>query len=125
MLVVKTYIDFSEILNAGLGLFAGEKILQYQIIWKNNSGSEVKYSQKNWNALPEPFRKSIEKYVYRFNGIYILNLDDSRHMNHSDTPNTIQDELGDYIASRDISDGEELTCNYSVFNDNEWFDGTF
>lgn len=46
-------------------------------------------------------------------------------MNHSDDPNTKEDftseqtnPMGQDIATRLILKGEELTCNYKLFDDN-------
>lgn len=120
MNTINCYIGISKIKNAGLGLFSGEFIKKGTIVWKNHTSSEIAYSEKEFFELPEKFRKNIEKYVYKCDGEYRLNLDDSRHYNHSDEPNTLEDVHGNFIAARDIEHGEELTCNYRLFYDNDW-----
>ena len=52
---------------------------------------------------------------------YILCADDARFFNHSDNPtcidsDSIPDEEGIDVAARDLESGEELTCNYKVFD---------
>ena len=40
--------------------------------------------------------------------------DHAKHMNHSDDPNLL--DLETNVAARDIAAGEELTCNYYIFD---------
>jgi hypothetical protein len=42
----------------------------------------------------------------------MLNLDNSRFMNHSESPNTYEEPVGTVRANRAIRCGEELTCDY-------------
>lgn len=123
MNTVKSYIWISKIPNAGLGLFAGQRILRGQTVWQVHPSSEMIYTQNEFDALPDQFKHNVKKYIYKCEGRYHLNLDDSRHYNHSDDANTTETKDGDYIATRDIDDGEELTCDYRQFNDDmEWLD---
>lgn len=39
------------------------------------------------------------------------------YMNHSENPNVIANEEYNFFSSRDIKDGEELTINYNLFNE--------
>jgi len=120
---IKCYIGKSIIPNAGLGLFTAEDVKKGEIVWYNTPESEIIYTEEEFNNLPLRFKLNISKYVYKYKGVYHLNLDDSRHYNHSNTPNTEEDSLGNYIASRDITKDEELTCNYFDFNDDStWID---
>jgi SET domain-containing protein len=68
-------------------------------------------------AIQEHFR--IYTYVEKTEGqeIMVYCADLSKHMNHSDSPNLYDtpDNLQE-IASRDIEVGEELTCNYYLFD---------
>ena len=124
MIVKRTHIGVSKIPKAGLGLIASEKILSGEIIWENNSKSTLSYTKEEWDHLPEAFKKSILKYVYKSDNIYFLNLDDSRFFNHSVNPTAIQDEDGNYVAKDDIEADEEITCNYKEFYDTDWFKQT-
>ncbi|PKM07970.1 MAG: hypothetical protein CVV14_06225 [Gammaproteobacteria bacterium HGW-Gammaproteobacteria-4] len=59
------------------------------------------------------------------NGLRIVvNLDNARYMNHSDTPNLIEVDGCNYTA-RDIAEGEELTCDYRVFDAGLTLSGAF
>ena len=122
MLLKKTYLDKSNI--DGIGLFSGETIKAGEIVWKNSRCSEIEYSENEWKELPIQFKESITKYVYVQNNKYILNLDNSRHLNHSDSPNLDMDENGNNIAVCDIEIGVELTCNYKLFYDTDWLNKT-
>lgn len=121
MNTVKCYIGTSKIPNAGLGLFAGEKIFKGQTVWANSDCSEIIYTEEQFALLPKQFKENVKKYIYKCGGKYHLNLDDSRHYNHSDNANTTETSDGNYIATMDIESGDELTCNYREFNDDtEW-----
>ena len=55
------------------------------------------------------------RYAYREGEYYKLNADNMRYFNHSDYPNTRQDDYADW-ARNDIDIGEEITCNYHAFD---------
>ncbi len=120
MNTVETYIGQSNIINAGLGLFAKNNIPAGTLVWKFTEFSEIGFSQEEFTKLPEQFRESIKKYLYCYEGEYFLNLDDSRHYNHSDNPNVIN-KGDDCYSSRDILAGEELLIDYREICDLEWF----
>ena len=124
MLVKKTYISKSKIPNAGLGLFAGEKILKGEKVWVNHPCSEKVYQPDEWDALPKEFKNSIEMYVYKSDGLYRINIDNSRHFNHSVTSSVIMDDDGNNVAVSDLCIGDEITCDYSLFYDSDWLSKT-
>lgn len=117
MLTVKTKLDNSPI--SGIGLFALEDIREGQIIWKNNSGSELIISPSAYNELSD-YMQNIYKhsgYLDKIDKQWKLPLDNARFMNHAATPNTLQNADGDYISARNIWIDEELTCNYHEFDE--------
>ncbi|MBI5266465.1 MAG: SET domain-containing protein-lysine N-methyltransferase, partial [candidate division Zixibacteria bacterium] len=69
-----------------------------------------------------PSREIFLKYSYlsRKGPYYVLCFDDARFFNHSFNPNVAEkansngEESLD-VAARDIHPGEELTCNYDLF----------
>ena len=66
--------------------------------------------------LTETAFSNLSRFAYLSKGKWLLNLDDSRFMNHSDSPNTGQDpETGVTFALRNIKAGEELTIYYKDF----------
>jgi SET domain-containing protein len=113
MLQVRTYVDRSPI--QGLGLFAAEDIPVGTIIWAL-SGADNVLHRHQVACMSQIERVFITKYSFKINGLYYLCVDDARFMNHSTSPNT--SDLNDCtVASRDISKGDELTCDYSQFDD--------
>jgi hypothetical protein len=69
-------------------------------------------------ALPKPAQDFLYQYGYvEIDGserVLILCGDHAKHMNHSEKPNLL--DLETNIAARDIQAGEELTCNYYLFD---------
>lgn len=124
MLTIKTYISKSKIPNAGLGLFCAESVNKGDIVWKNDNCSEIVYSESQWNRLPDGFKDNITIYAYKCKGKYRLNLDNARHMNHSDNPTAIENTFGDNIASEDLKAGDEITCDYTTFYDEDYLSMT-
>ncbi len=68
-------------------------------------------------------RAAIETYTYVHpqTGLFVYCLDNARFMNHSDDPTTagVHSEgsiEGHDVAVRDIAEGEELTCDYRLFD---------
>lgn len=119
MLLVKTKLGQSKI--QGIGLFADEFIPKGTLVQKFIEGVDLELTPEVIEALPGPAKKIFLHYAYR-NKIthkYILNSDDARFLNSSDTPNLIGDESNkeDDVAARDIERGEELTVNYNDFDD--------
>lgn len=113
MLLVKTYLDKSEI--HGIGVFAGEFIRKDTKIWRFVEGFDHCYSPKQFAKLPKPARDFLQNYGYRVDGEILFTVDNDRHMNHSDKPNTYL-KSGYAIARRNIRKGEEITNDYREFD---------
>lgn len=119
MLKVKTYLDKSTI--HGIGLFAAEDIKEGERIWEYNPHVDIiltKEQAELYKNLPSPI------YIYKQDGKYYLSLDNDRYINHSEDANVANGEYmfmeDDYTyATRDIKAGEELTCDYREFMDDE------
>jgi uncharacterized protein len=120
MLLVKTKLAHSAI--HGIGLFADEFIPRGTIIWKFNPVIDITLCLDQIEKLAEPSFEQIKKYTYRsmISGCYVLCGDDARFFNHSTEPNCYDvcesEEQDLTIASRDIEKGEELTCDYALFD---------
>ncbi len=121
MLLVKTKIGQSKI--NGIGLFADQFIKKGTIIWKFQTGFDLRVGKDELGNLSESAKEQFLKYAYLNPRTqkYILCFDDARFFNHSDEPNSIDvdspdDEEGLDVADRDIEKGEELTCNYKDFD---------
>jgi uncharacterized protein len=120
MLLVKTTLACSRI--HGIGLFADEFIPKGTIIWKFNPVIDISLTKEQIEELAKPSCEQIQKYTYRsmISGLYVLCGDDARFFNHSLVPNCHDicesQEQDLTIASRDIHPGEELTCDYALFD---------
>ncbi len=122
MILVKHYVGPSKI--SGAGLFCAEPISKGQPIYEFDYRFVQLIADSEIELMPEPMREAVYKYSYRGRGkdrlqgaVYYC-ADDSRFMNHQDTPSTIWiEEKNIYIAARDLPENSELTCNYSDFCD--------
>src|SRR5215213_8734064 len=120
MLLIKTKLDISPI--HGIGLFADEFIAKGTVIWKFSHVIDLILKKEQIEELAETAREQIQKYSYRdiHSGLYILCGDDARFFNHSENPNCLdtcragKEDIT--LARRDIPAGEELTCNYALFD---------
>ncbi len=118
MMLIPTYLEQSGI--HGIGLFAAEPIQKGTKIWQFMEGLDVVFDVSLLATAPEPIRGYLQRYTYPHHSLpekIILDGDNGRFMNHSETANTdfrtILNDTG--YALRDIAQGEELTCNYHEF----------
>ena len=120
MLLVKTEVRPSTI--HGLGLFAGEFIPKGKVIWEFEPGFDLAIDKEKIDNLPPIPRKWFQHYAHlsRKNGKYTLSVDNDRYINHSSNPNTEDIDTGREelatVALRDIEAGEELTCDYLAYS---------
>ncbi len=117
-MLVKTYVAQSGI--HGTGLFADEPIKAGAIIWRFMDGLDVVFDASLLKTLDEPMRNYLDRYTYphhSFKDKIILDGDNGRFMNHSAAPNTdfAKVPMTEGYATRNIAQGEELTCNYNDF----------
>jgi SET domain-containing protein len=115
MIVVKTKLDRSLI--SGIGLFADQDITKGDLIWKMTSISVLKISADKYQKLSQIEKNFIiEKDYYWLddNGNYLIPLDDSRFVNHSNNSNIIETDENYCVASRNIKKNEELTIDYKT-----------
>ncbi len=125
MLLCKTKLGLSRI--QGIGLFANENIPEGTVLGINADASGiVRYSEEDWNNLEKNLSsesfKQIKRYAYKdkSSGLYCLNLDDTRFINHSKNPNI--ETNGDHdLVIRDIKEGEEILIDYTTFYDPDYF----
>lgn len=103
----------------GLGCYADEDIAKGEVVWVFDARVDVDIAYEAYLDLPEAARAFMDVWAYFTEtptGVrVILCGDHSRHMNHSDDPNLL-DTADENIALRDIRAGEELTCNYRLFD---------
>jgi len=95
-------------------LFTLERIATGAMVWLWDERTEI--ILPDTPDYPEAFARFLDTYGYLAEGIgLVVNLDNARYMNHADEPNLIERD-GANFANRDIEIGEELTCDYRVFD---------
>jgi hypothetical protein len=104
-----------------MGLFAAEYIAEGTIIWRLDPAIDLRLTQAHLDLLAPACREQIERYTYRekCSGLYVLCGDDARFFNHSPEPNCTDIETEDggiTVTRRAIESGEELTCDYRLFD---------
>lgn len=115
MMLVACAIGRSEI--EGLGVFAGCPIPRGTTVWRFDPVFDLSVSVGDLAEAPEPVRALFARFAYELDGHpgrMLLDGDDGRFMNHSDSPNLDFSRAGIAVARRDIAEGEELTCDYTL-----------
>ena len=124
MNLVKTYIDKDNY--GGIGLFAAQYIAKGQCIWDFNHMVDKQWDSDDFHSLLNTLSYIEKHYLLRYtsekDGIVYFYGDDAKYCNHSKTPNT--HGYPNQYASVDIQIGQEITCDYSVIND-EFSEGEF
>lgn len=118
MLLVKTEVRISPI--HGLGLFAAQVILKDMRVWKYDAGFDWRISKEQFDRLPVIARETLQHDSVFWNGGYCIFGDNSRFINHSESPNLIAIADPDCdVAARKIEIGEELTEDYRTFAEDD------
>lgn len=105
----------------GLGVFASEDVREGTLVWRYDPNTTLCLSENAFDDLPVTVQNKMLSYTYlgkgvaRVRGRFYFNADDSRFMNHSQTPNISISVGDDYRAKRLIRAGEEITCDYHDF----------
>ena len=119
MLLVKTHIGPSSI--EGIGLFADQFIAKGTKTWEFDPRFDRFFSKEEFERFSREIQKFLQTYAYqsRVADGYVLDSDDGRFTNHSDTPNLgkvpLEGKEAYTVALRDIQKGEEMTLDYRVF----------
>lgn len=120
MLLVKTDLKPSRI--HGLGCFAVGRISRGSVVWIFDERIDVRIHFAKLANLPQTAERFFLRYGYveLRDGEKVVTLcgDHAKYMNHADQPNVIESgtERQENVAARDIEAGEELTCNYFLFD---------
>ncbi len=117
MFLVRTKLGISPI--HGTGVFTAESIKKGQVVWQFDSRVDLAIPEDEFKNFPPPFQDYLLIYTYieQMNGrrMMILCADHAKHVNHSVHPNLLDTPDGSQeLAAWDITEGEELTCNYFV-----------
>lgn len=114
MILVQTQIKPSQI--HGAGLFAVETIKKGALVWAYRSPPDYRIFIADWKSTYSKIEEwnNHRKYGYIFPGTDFIEFpgDSAIFINHSINPNIVVDSPETMISSRDISNGEELTCDY-------------
>lgn len=115
MLLVKTQVRPSSI--QGVGLFAVEPIKKGTIVYQFRSEIDVQMTDAQVMCLPDCAREFVKTYAWKTEVWWTLCGDNARFINHSSMPNLVNGEGNTSVAARDIEADEELTEDYSSFDD--------
>lgn len=122
MLLIPTYVAPSRI--AGVGLYSATDLAAGTVIWEYTPGVDWQIPPHELDDFPEPYRSWLRHYLYLDeSGVYVLCGDNAKFMNHADDPNC--DDSGDTytVTRRPVATGEELTCDYRLFDQEANRDG--
>lgn len=115
MLTILTFIMYSEI--DGFGLFSANAVDKGETVWIFNPLIDKFLTVEEMESLPDHVQYFLKKYGSFENNKYDIWLDNTRFLNHSDTPNIEwvgkgenNDEIG--VALVDIKAEDEITVKY-------------
>lgn len=116
MLYINSFVSESNI--HWLWLFAGEKIPKWTLIGEFVFWIDISLSSNEYENLEPKFREFFDSYGWKdkISGKYMLNVDNTRFINHSKNPNILH-EWYKIIAAIDIDKWNELLDDYSDFDD--------
>lgn len=115
MIIVSTYLGTSPI--HGLGVFAKHAIAKGTKVWEFNPTFDLRFTEAEFEALPPSVRDEIEVHLYQpeAGGDLYYESTMGKYMNHDRNPNVDFTDVGVGWTTRDIAEGEELTCDYRHF----------
>ncbi len=116
MILVRAYLAPSAI--EGLGCYTAIPIRDGETVWRFDLRIDQLIPRAWVGSLDAAARAFLERYGYDVPDqpdMIALDADESRFMNHSETPNLDFSSGHEGIALRDIAADEELTCDYRTF----------
>lgn len=115
MLLIPTYVARSPI--HGYGLFAARPVKAGTVLWRLEREVDWCLSPEELASAPAGIQQRLRFHAYLDpRGFYVYGGDNTKFMNHSDTPNCVDSNDDEAAAARDIAADEELTCNYKSFD---------
>jgi SET domain-containing protein len=115
MLLIETYIAESP--GKEKGLFSKNFVPKGTTIWEFVEGFDIKVHKHKYNLLSQVQKDFIDMYFWKQDDYLYSSCDHSIFQNHSFTPNSIDNDKGGMMAAKDIYPNEEITTNYSQFDD--------
>ena len=116
MFIINTYIAKSDI--EGVGVFTAQDVKAGEVISKFEVDFDRLIPTEDYLNAPPHLKSLLDRYAFphpQKPDFIVYEVDNSRFMNHSETPNTDYSDFEAGRALRDIRAGEELTCNYNDF----------
>lgn len=111
--------EVKESWSHGLGLFTRVDLRKGDVVVKPSSpGLDIELTEEQFAKLDEREKQFILHYgfINKRTGLYHLTFDNTRYINHAIEPNMVLDPNTEFlVAKRDIKAGEELTQDYSDF----------
>lgn len=118
MLIIETTLKAFQ--NKGIGLCSVHALTKGTFVYEVYDFFDILVSKKEVDSMPKIGRDFIEEhcsYSKKRDGYWVC-VDNARFLNHSSNANLKWlDDVKKYITVRDISAGEELTCNYTQIDD--------
>ena len=119
MLMVATELKESPI--HGIGVFLLQPVRQGELVWRFDSLIDRVYIEEELETFPEHMKHFLRVYStwHEPTRLWVLCGDNARHVNHSDTPNTVSNAIsfGEDRAAADLPAGAELTSDYRTICD--------
>ncbi|NJL19344.1 MAG: SET domain-containing protein [Bdellovibrionaceae bacterium] len=111
-----TYLGPSAI--QGLGVFTPQFIPAGTRLWQFDPSVDWRLRGEEVDQMPASCLGQFRRWSYiDEEGMYVFCGDNAKFMNHSEAPNC-DDQGGEHtVALRDIQAGEELTCDYRLFDE--------
>jgi SET domain-containing protein len=121
VLIVPTYLEKSPI--HGFGVFARTRVEKGARVWEFHEKLDIKLTPAEFDRLPLAVKEELKLHMYEpeRGGTFHYEATMGKYMNHSRSPNVDFSVTGIGVATRDIEEGEELTCDYRDFMSN-WAD---
>jgi hypothetical protein len=113
MLVIKTFLSQSKIFGAGAGLFSSQNVKKGEPVAISIPGTYFTFTEEEFQAADPDFKNFLTDYSCCKDGVWILEKDNEKFINHSRNPNLTPAGF----ARRDIEAGEELTYDYREVDD--------
>lgn len=118
MLIIDTTLK--QFPNKGIGLCSVHNLAKGTFVYETNSFFDILVSKKEVDSMervPKSFIETHCSYSKDRDGYWVC-VDNARFLNHSSNANLKWlDDIKKYITIRDISAGEELTCDYTTIDD--------
>ena len=108
-----------------MGVFTSVFVPKGTKIWEFNESVDQTFDTNELNSMLRYLSKEnldkLNSWIYCENGKWILCGDNAKFFNHDECNPSTFEKCGVMftLANRDLNPGDELTCNYKDFDDND------